>query len=157
METAKLATKPLEKQEFKILINASREKVWDILWNNATYPVWTAVFSEGSRAETDWKEGSKVLFLNAENHGMVSTIAVSTPNEFMSLKHLGTVKNGVEDLDSEQARQWSGALENYTLKNVNGKTELTVDLDITEEYKDYFLTTWPKALEKLKELAEKNK
>ena len=45
-------------------------------------------------------------------------------------------------------------MENYTLKNVNGKTELNVDMDIAEQYKDYFITTWPKALEKVKELAE---
>jgi len=47
-------------------------------------------------------------------------------------------------------------LENYSLKTQEGKTELVVDMDIAEEYKDYFNTTWPKALEKIKELAEKN-
>lgn len=34
----------------------------------------------------------------------------------MSFKHLGTVKNGVEDFESEESRKWSGALENYHLK-----------------------------------------
>ena len=87
---------------------------------------------------------------------MVSTIAENKPNEFMSIKHLGVVKDGVEDLDSEQTKEWAGSLENYTLKTVNGKTELTVDMDVTDEYKDYFEQTWPKALDKLKELAEKN-
>jgi hypothetical protein len=29
-----------------------------------------------------------------------------------------------------------------------------VDVDITEQFKDYFLNTFPKALEKVKELAE---
>lgn len=145
----------MEKQNFKTTIDASREKVWDVLWGDATYPVWTSAFSEGSRAETDWKEGSKVLFLNAENEGMIATIAKNIPHEYMSIKHLGTVKDGVEDLDSEQTKEWAGALENYTLKTVDGKTELAVDMDITDEYKDYFLATWPKALEKVKELAER--
>ena len=45
----------MEKQEFKISINAPREKVWEVLWNDTTYPAWTAVFSEGSHAVTDWK------------------------------------------------------------------------------------------------------
>ena len=31
-----------------------------------------------------------------------------------------------------------------------------VDMDVTDEYKDYFKETWPKALDKLKQLAEKN-
>ncbi len=74
----------------------------------------------------------------------------------MSIKHLGVFRNGVEDLGSEETKEWAGTLENYTLKTVNGKTELTVDMDITDEYKDYFQKTWHKTLDKLKELAEKN-
>jgi|SRR5437762_3182081 len=146
----------MEKQYFKVSIDAPREKVWDILWGNTSYPAWTSTFAEGSRVETDWKKGSKALFLDGKNEGMVSTIAENKPNEFMSIKHLGIVKGGVEDLDSEKTKEWAGALENYTLKTVNGKTELTVDMDMTNEFKDYFLKTWPKALEKVKELAEKN-
>jgi len=74
----------------------------------------------------------------------------------MSFKHLGMVKNGVEDLNSEQIKEWPGALENYRLKTLEGKTELVVDMDMTDEFKDYFINTWPKALDKVKELAEKN-
>ena len=70
------------------------------------------------------------------------------------LKHLGVLKNGKEDTDTAKEKGWSGAMENYTLKTVKNKTELTVDQDIEDDYKDYFLSTWPKALEKLKALAE---
>ena len=146
----------MEKKQFKIEIAAPKEKVWKVLWGDTTYPAWTSAFAEGSRAETNWEEGSKVLFLDGKGQGMVSTIAKKIPNEFMSFKHLGTVKDGVEDFESEQTKEWSGALENYLLKTVNGKTELVVDMDIAEEYKDYFMNTWPKALDKVKELAEKN-
>lgn len=44
--------------EFKIEINAPKEKVWDILWNDATYKQWTSVFCEGNYVVSDWKEGS---------------------------------------------------------------------------------------------------
>ena len=144
----------MEKHEFKILINASPQKVWDVLWGENSYPMWTSVFAEGSKAETDWKEGSKVLFLDGKGQGMISFIEEKRANEYMSFKHVGTVKDGKEDIDSKETREWAGAKENYTLKPINGKTELIVDMDIAEEYKDYFLKTWPKALEKLKELAE---
>jgi len=46
----------------EIDINATKEKVWDILWNDATYTQWTSIFCEGSHAVSDWKEGSKILF-----------------------------------------------------------------------------------------------
>ncbi len=144
----------MERQTFAIVIDAPREVVWDILWSDATYRQWTAVFSAGSRAETTWQKGSKVLFVDASNEGMVATIVENIPGGFMSIKHLGMVKDGVEDLDSPQVNQWAGALENYTLRTVNGKTELTVEMDIAEEYKDYFAKTWPKALEQVKQLSE---
>jgi hypothetical protein len=148
----------MEKKEFKISINAPKEKVWKILWEDTSYRKWTGVFSEGSYAVTDdWKEGSKVLFLDGKGQGMVSKIEKNRPNEFMSIKHLGTVKNGVEDMDSEQTKQWAGAKENYTLKEAGGITTLAVEMDITDEYKGYFMNTWPKALEQIKTLSENKK
>ena len=144
----------MERHQFKTTINASPEKVWNILWGDNTYTQWTSAFGEGGRVETDWKEGSKVLFLDSTGQGMTSIIAEKKPNEFMSFKHLGGVKNGVEDLESPEVKAWSGAIENYTLKPVNGKTELIVDQDIADDYKESFLSMWPKALQKLKALAE---
>lgn len=146
----------MERQKFSIRINAPREKVWKTLWEDASYRAWTSAFSEGSYAKTDWKKGSKVYFLNSNDEGMVAEIADARPNEYMSIRHLGEVKGGVEDTLSERIKSWAGAMENYTLQTVDGKTELIVDMDLTEEMKDYFATTWPKALDKLKELAEKN-
>lgn len=145
----------MEKQNFNITIDAPREKVWDVLWGDTTYPEWTSAFAEGSRVETDWEEGSKALFAGPDNGGMVSTIAENRPNEFLSIRHVGIVNDGVGNFDSETANGWAGALENYTLKSAGGKTELFVDMDITEEYREYFQNAWPKALRKVKELAER--
>ncbi len=139
------------------MIDASPAKVWETLWGDETYREWTAAFSPGSTVETDWKEGSKVLFLDGKGNGMVSKIAKKKANEFMSFAHLGEVHDGVEDLTSEKVSAWAGATENYYLKDVQGKTQLTVELDITDDFKDYFATTWPKALETLKSIAEKSR
>jgi hypothetical protein len=141
----------MEKLQFKTTINAPRESVWEVLWGDHTYPQWTAVFSEGSKAVTDWKKGSKVYFVNGENEGMVAMIHDRVDHEFMSFRHIGMVdKNGKEDLDSEEVQKWVGAMENYTLNEMNGATEIIVDVDTDEKYIDYFLETWPKALEQLK-------
>lgn len=144
----------MEKLVFSTSINASPEKVWNILWTDATYRKWTAAFMEGSYAVTDWKEGSKVLFLDGKGMGMVSRIAVNRPNEYMSIEHLGEVKDGVEDTTSDRVKAWAGAHENYTLKKINDQTELTIDMDITEEYKEMFAQIWPKALANVKQLSE---
>ena len=87
---------------------------------------------------------------------MVAVIEENRQNEFMSIKHLGMIKNGVEDLDSAEVRDWAGAHENYTLTESGGATELVVDIDITEKYKEMFEKMWPKALAELKTLAEQN-
>lgn len=146
----------MEKLNFKTSINAPKEKVWKTLWDDATYRKWTSAFSEGSHADTDWKEGSKVLFLDGKGDGMVSRIETIRPDEFMSFRHLGEVKNGIEDTESDKVKGWAGALENYTLKEVNGTTELTVEMDMNEDFKDYFVGTFPKALEQVKILSETN-
>jgi Activator of Hsp90 ATPase homolog 1-like protein len=146
----------MEKKTFSISIDAPREKVWNVLWGDDSYRAWTSVFSEDSQVQTDWQKGSRALFTDGKGSGMVATIEENKPNEFMSIRHLGVMKDGVEDLDSDEVKQWAGAHENYTLKNVDGKTELVVDMDIAQEYMDYFQNTWPKALDKVKELAEKN-
>lgn len=148
----------METINFDISINAAKEKVWNTLWQDDSYRKWTSVFSESSYAVTDgWKEGTKVLFLDAKVSGLVSIVAENKPNTFMSIKHLGEVKDGVEDTTSERVKQWVGAMENYTLTETPDGTYLKIELkgNLPEEFKDYFLNTWPKALEKVKELAEK--
>jgi hypothetical protein len=60
----------------------------------------------------------------------------------------------VED-GKEKETEWAGALENYTFKDIGGKTEVLVDMDSNEEFEEMFQDIWPKALQKLKELAEK--
>ena len=147
----------MEKMDFAISINASKEKVWDTLWDDTSYRKWAAAFMEGSYAVTDnWKQGTKVLFLGPGSSGMVSRVAENRPNEYMAFEHLGEMKDGVEDTSSESAKQWSGATENYTLIETTNGTDLKVEMqgNIPGEFKDYFLNTWPKALDKVKELAE---
>lgn len=142
------------KLSFTTEIKATKSTVWNILWNDTTYRKWTSVFSQGSYAVTDWKEGSKVLFLDAKGDGMHSTIAKTIPYEFMSFKHLGEVKNGKEEPVNEKTKEWVGAMENYTLKETNGITLLTVELEGAEENLNYFKDIFPKALEKVKTLSE---
>ncbi|GAA4468294.1 SRPBCC domain-containing protein [Nemorincola caseinilytica] len=145
----------MEKKQYKVQIDAPREKVWDILWDDKTYREWTTAFSPGSYAVTDWKTGSKTLFLGENGDGMVSRIAESRPAEFMSIEHLGEVRGRVEDTTSEKVRQWAGSLENYTLRNSNGGTELVVDIDVPSDFVEMFDGMWPKAMANIKAIAER--
>ena len=91
--------------------------------------------------------------------GMVSRIKENRQDHYISIETVGVVSNDEEDIRSPEAKNWAGSLENYTFKDLNGKTELRVDLtfegEINPEMLEMFEKTWPKALNKLKELAEK--
>ena len=146
----------MKKVHFGIDIHASREKVWKTLWGKGSYEAWTAGFAEGSTAITDWKEGSKVLFLAGNGEGMVSVIEKKIPGEFMLFRHLGNVKKGVEDVSSESVKEWAGAQESYTLRNSGDHTRLDIEMDVVESHLDFFSQTWPGALQRVKELSETN-
>ena len=83
---------------------------------------------------------------------MYAAIKEARPYDFISIQLLGEVING-------EKKPWPDtnieAYENYTLNEVDGGTELLIDLDTNEQFKHMFEDTWPKALAKLKELAEK--
>lgn len=145
----------MKQLEFSIQINAPKTRVWSTLLDDTTYRQWTSVFCEGSHAQGDWSEGSKILFFSGDGQGgMSSMIAKHIPNEFISIQHLGMIANGVEDFDSPETQKWSGALENYAVTEAGGVTDLRIELDTIADYEAYFQETWPEALQKVKELAE---
>ena len=147
----------MEKMTFSVHIHASREKIWSILFEDASYRKWTAVFTEGSHAIADnWQQGAKVQFLDAEKNGILSSIVESKPGERLAIRHLGEIRNGVEDTSSKNALRWSGITEDYVLTATGNSVDLTVKMEgpIPGEFTDYFLKVWPKALRKVKELAE---
>jgi hypothetical protein len=152
----------MKKLQFSIDIKAPKEEVWKVLWNDATYKKWTSAFMEGSYVVTDWNEGSSAKFLSPDGNGMFSIIDRKITNEFMSFKHLGIIKNGKEEPDSDESRRLSGAMENYKLQESGGITKLQAEVDVVdlgtgEDYVGIMNKAFPKALEKVKELSEKSK
>lgn len=144
----------LSKIEFNININATAEKVWQILWNDDTYRKWTAVFAEGSYAKSTWEEGDKVYFLTPKGEGLYSLIEKKTPNKHMSFKHLGMMKDGEEISAADSGFDWEGAYEIYDLSEEGGNTSLTATIYVWESDKAYFEKTFPLAMEEVKKLAE---
>ena len=145
------AAKPLTRLHFSIDIAAPRDKVWKVLWDDATYRDWTSVFAEGSYAVSDWNEGSTIQFIDpSSGNGMQAIIEKKRPGEFMSFRHEAEIKDG----QVQRPAEWSGAHENYTLTTKDGRTTLTVDLDVTDEYLQMFEDKFPQALQRVKKLSE---
>lgn len=149
----------MQKLRFATTINAPKVKVWKTMLEDATYRQWTSAFSEGSYMEGSWEKGSEIRFIGpdpetGELGGMYARIHDNRPYEFVSIQHLGIIQNGQVDTTSDEVKKWAPAFENYTFTDRNGATELLVETDTNEEYAEMFQDMWPKALQKLKELAE---
>ncbi len=139
----------MRRTNFKTTIHAMPEKVWDVLWNDETYRLWAAIFMPGSYAKSDWQEGSAIEFLAPDGNGMYSVIDKKDKPYIMAFKHLGDIIKGEKEM-----KNWSGAMEIYTLQNNNGKTDLEVAVDIFPEFEEFFSDKMPKALQRIKELSE---
>ncbi|KAF5084786.1 hypothetical protein DSECCO2_76350 [anaerobic digester metagenome] len=148
--------------QFRVSINAPANKVYGFMLginSKSTYEQWTSLFNPTSTYEGSWEKGSKILFIgvdeNGEKGGMVSKIVENITNQFVSIQHYGLLKADKEITEGPEVEKWANGFENYTFEENNGTTTVTVDLDTIEDFLDYMNQTYPKALDKLKELCEK--
>jgi len=150
----------MEKLQFKTRIKASADHVYRTMLGKETYKKWTAEFNPTSDFEGSWDKGAEILFIGTnkegKKEGMVATIKENDPGRFISIQHLGIVDGDNKITEGPQVEGWAGALENYSFAEENGETVLTVDVDANADYLTYFDETWPRALNKLRELAESN-
>ncbi len=140
--------------QFSIVIAAPVSVVYELMTDAESYKDWTSAFAHGSYYEGSWSAGERIRFLSPTGEGMVAEIAENRPNEFISIKHLGLIVNGVEDTDSDVVRSWAPAFENYSFMPVAAGTKVIVDQDVNEEFESYMVEAWPKALARLKALCE---
>lgn len=140
--------------QFTIDIAAPAATVFRIMLDADAYRDWSSAFAEGSYYVGSWQQGGKIRFMSPSGDGMVSEIAEHRPDQFVSIRHLGLVAQGVEDTTSPAARAWAPAYENYSFVPVAGGTRVVVDQDVTAEFEHYIADAWPKALARLKVLCE---
>ena len=152
----------MKKLQFKESIHAPVTKIYDCMLginSKSTYEQWTSLFNPTSTYEGSWDKGTKILFIGVdekgEKGGMVSKIAENIPNLFVSIQHYGLLKADKEITEGLEVEKWANGFENYTFEENNGTTTITVDLDTTEDFLGYMNQTYPKALDKLKEICEK--
>jgi hypothetical protein len=145
---------PIQTIKKSIDINAPKEKVWDVLFQDHFNRIWFAEFSPGTYADTDWHVGSKVIFTDNSGGGIIGKITVNNPHAILSIEYDGILVNGKEDFDSEGAKQMKGARETYELTQKDGITYLSIAGDIDLAYFDEMSLAWDRAMQKIKDLSE---
>ena len=98
------------------------------------------------------KEGNEVQFISSvSGYGVTSLIENLALNEFVSFRQMADTKDSGE---REREKEWTGGTESYSLAENEGVTTLTVDIDVPPGQEETFKVRFPKALERVKILAE---
>jgi len=138
----------MQKLQFSVQIKASKDKVWSALFDDKNFRDWAGIIDEGTYMTGDLKEGGEIQFISAVNgYGVTSFVEKLVVGEFLLLKHSADTQNVGE---RERAKEWTGGEESYSLKEVGGVTILTAAFDVPPHMLEYFQTTYPKALERVK-------
>jgi len=133
-------------------ITATREKVWKTLWDDTTFRDWAGIIDEGTYIKGVLKEGNDVEFISSVNgYGVTSFLEKFIPNELAFFRHKAdTQEHGAKSRDNE----WTGTSERYELTENNGRITLTFTTQVPPEQEQTFEDRLPKALARIKELAE---
>jgi hypothetical protein len=151
----------MQRKQYQIEIKAPVEKVFDAmlgLSDKGTFEQWTSLFNPTSTFEGSWEKGSKIYFLGFDEQGkrggMIARIEAHIPNQYVSIQHYGILNGDDEIIEGPQVENWAGGYENYSFESNSDHVLVKVEVDVTDDHLEYFDTTYPKALEKLKEVVE---
>ena len=139
----------MKKLEYKTQISATPKKIWDILWTQETYKIWSGVMNEGARFEGNFEEGSLIDLYDAKNNGMFNLVEKNIPHREMTMQHKGWIYDGVRE-----DQGWEDSRETYLLTENHEGTELKILVNSLDEFEAFFNTNYPRVLEKIKEIAE---
>ena len=92
--------------------------------------------------------------MNDKGDGMCSVIENNIPNELMSFRHLGEVRNGIEQKMDKISNFWEGSLEIYKLTGTDKETELDIEIDVPELFENFMKEAFTQGILTIKEIAE---
>jgi uncharacterized protein YndB with AHSA1/START domain len=139
----------MQKQQFSIEIKTPRERVWNTLWDDKTFRDWASFIDEGMYMVGEIKKGNEVQFISPSGYGVTSLIEKLVQHELVSFRHMADTKDS-----GEREKEWTGGQESYSFVETEGITTLTVDIDVPPGQEETFKNRFPKALERVKTLAE---
>ena len=142
----------MKEMQFSLEIHAPREKVWDTLWQDETFREWAGIIDPGTHMVGDLQVGNEVQYISGNGYGVTSLVEKLTKNEFLLLRHSADTQ---EEGKREREKEWTGGTESYRLAEKDGTTTLTVVFDVPPQLQEYFKVNYPKALARVKVLAER--
>lgn len=134
----------------EVEIDAPPAQVWAAL----TDPVAIKKFMFGSDVETDWQEGSPIVWkgeYEGKSYEDKGEIVAIEPNRHLQVTHFSPL-SGQDDVPENYHTL------DYTLGDADGKTSLTLTQDnaSSEEEAEQFAKNWQSMLDQVKQVVEED-
>ena len=139
----------MQKLEFSVDINATADKVWQVLFEKDNNGVWLAALDEGTTFEGTWAEGSIMKFLDDKNNGMYNLVEKYVLHRELKMKHLGWIVDG-----QLNPMNWENSYVRYLLVTNEDGTLIKGEINSLDEFVSFFESKYPKNFLNIKELAE---
>lgn len=140
----------VETEDFakSIRIYASPEDIWDVVLKPDNQ--WGTAFGDGAYVETDWKEGSPIIWRDTENNiGANGIVEVHRPEEYLQL-------NYYDEVEPEPGDNLGDYCEKIRLEIDGGAKVLSIEIGkLPRGHITVHQEMWDRALALIKELAEK--
>jgi hypothetical protein len=117
-----------------------------------SYPQWASSLSPGAYYEGTWEEGSKIKFLDAKGNGTAAEVVAERLFEFIAVLLHHPIRNGVEQ---REISEHYPALQEIKFSEKPGMTEVHLSIDAPEDDRERLDKRYPEALQRLKQLCEK--
>ncbi len=135
-------------------IQANKDKIWEVLWGKENYTKWTKPFTEGCYYETDsFSPGNEIRFLAPNGDGMISKIVELQPQEYVAFAHIAMLENG-KIITLSEDKESKPFIESYRLIENGTTITLKAQVDTLQPWEESMNSSFPKALQLVKELSE---
>src|SRR5436190_20967472 len=98
----------MKEMQFTIDIKATKERVWDTLWQDKTLREWAGIIDPGTHMVGELKEGDEIQFISGNGYGVTSLVEKLIEGEFVLLRHSADTKEGGK---RKRINQWTGGKE----------------------------------------------
>ncbi len=124
------------------------------MWEPENYKLWISPFGEGSHYKTDqFSKGAKIHFLTPQGEGMNCNILEIEKHKKVVFEYMSAIKS-FKEIPFDPEYDWTGARESYSLQKIQNGIKLTIQIDTDPIHIDFMNSTFPKAMQLLKQLSE---
>ncbi len=139
----------MKKLYFEVDLNKGVEQVFNTLFTDEYYQIWTKPFNPDTAYTGEIKKGNEIFFYDSNGNGMKALVTEYISNKVIELSYLADVNNGVETKFSNSEQNY----ERYTFsESANNRTRLEVELLMPSEFEEFFSSAWSDAIALIKKL-----